>query len=84
MEIYCIRDKTANYSDQPFFVPTEVHATRMFKARVNDADQQNLLYLYPGEYDLVNLGTWDARTGKVTALDTPKVIANGNQVKETK
>jgi len=81
MNIYSIYDNRAKTWGTPFFQPTPVHALRLFKSEVNRQDNTNMLYMYPGEYDLYQVGTWDDDTGELAGQENTQ-LANGNTVKE--
>jgi len=82
MNIYAIKDSKAKTYNTPFFQPTDVHALRAFKAEVNRAHDSNMIYLYPGEFDLVYLGEFNTISGCINSED-PKLLANGEHLKES-
>lgn len=82
MNIYAIYDRAAGMYNTPFFQPTDAHALRAFKAEVNRPDPSNYIYLYPSEYDLFMLGSYDDTNGVINPAQTK--LTNGEAVKETK
>lgn len=80
MKIYSIHDKTAGYYQTPWFQPTSVHAVRLFRAEINRAAADNLLYTNAEDFDLVELGSWSSEQGELT-LAKPSVIATGLSLK---
>lgn len=81
MKIYCIYDNNARTYGTPFFQPTNVHAVRAMKVEINRQDPGNVMYLFPGEYDLYLVGEFNDQDGKVSGLETPEKLANGSQLK---
>lgn len=79
MLIYSIKDLKAGTFATPWFQPTQVHAIRAFKTEVNRPDPGNMLFLYPSEYQLVQVGHFNEETGAITPVNTP--VATGDQVK---
>lgn len=65
MNIYVIKDKKAGTFNTPFFQPTDVHAVRAFKTEVNRQHEQNMMYLYPEEFSLYHIGTYDDKAGTI-------------------
>lgn len=81
MEIYVIRDNRANSYNTPFFQPTDIHAMRAFKTEVNRAHEANMIYLYPEEFDLCHIGTFDEKNGKLQPETARELLANGASLK---
>lgn len=79
LNMYSIKDNKAGDYQTPFFQGTDVHALRLFRAEVNRANDQNLIYLYPDEYELHRVGSFNLETGKVEP-DSQR-LATGSGVK---
>lgn len=77
--IYAIKDISGNSYNQPFFQPTQVHAVRVFRTEINRADPQNLLYLYPQEFELHELGQFNEENGQIELEQ--KRLCNGAELK---
>lgn len=80
MKIFSIKDLKADTFSTPFFQPTDVHAVRMFKTEVNRAEPNNMLYLYPDEYELHYVGTFNTDSGAIDFVNNAKAICNGRQL----
>lgn len=83
MEIYAIRDNKAKTMNTPFFQPTDVHALRAFHAEVNRMHENNMIYLYPEEFDLCHIGTFTEPEGVIDGKTARGLLANGNSLKKT-
>lgn len=77
--IYVIKDVNANEYNTPFFQPTPQHAIRVFKTEVNRAGEQNLLYLYPQDFELHYLGEFHLGTAELKP--TNELLLTGVAVK---
>lgn len=82
MNIYAIEDIKASTFNTPFCQPTDVHALRAFRAEVNRAHDSNFIYLYPEDWNLVQLAHFDENTGVITP--TNQVLCNGSTLKNGK
>lgn len=79
MLIVTIKDSNAGIYQPPFFQPTMQSAVRLFRMEVNRASDQNMIYLYPEEFDLVQLGEFDERTGEIKYAQ--QHVINGAKLK---
>lgn len=77
--VLTIRDQKAGVYNTPFFQATMPEAQRNFHKLVND--KQSLPSLYPEDFDLYQIGTYDQNTGLVSTFETPKHIAKATQQK---
>lgn len=66
MKLFSIKDKTTGYFAKPFSEPTTQAAIRAARMEVNRAHEGNLLYHYPGEYELYELGEMNEATGVIS------------------
>lgn len=78
MKIYCVRDAKAQTFNTPFFQPSDVHALRAFRAEVNRNSEQNMMYLYPEDWELRYLGEFNEQTGLITPAND--MLTNGTAV----
>lgn len=83
MEIYVVKDNKAHTANTPFFQPTDVHALRAFRAEINRMHEHNMMYLYPEDWDLCHIGTFNEKTGELVGAP-PKLLANGKALQEKK
>lgn len=63
MNVYAIYDKKTEEYSTPFFQLRDPNAVRTFQTAVNHKDANNSLNLFPADYDLVKIGTWDNQNG---------------------
>lgn len=84
MKIYAIYDNKAKNYQLPWYQPTDVNAVRHFTAEVNRPAYENMLYQFPEDYDLVEMGEV-TEEGLLLVNTEPKKLTNGQAVKkETK
>lgn len=81
MLIVCVRDAKAELFNRPFYVHQEGQAIRAFSDEVNRQENENQLYNHPGDFALYSIGYFDDNEGKLFALDIPKLLIQGDQVK---
>lgn len=74
--IVCVRDRAADVYGQPMHVTSLGGAIRSFGDEVNRADDGNMLYKHPEDFDLFELGTYDDSTGTYETF-VPRQIAVG-------
>lgn len=79
LQIYVIKDVKSGMHDTPFFQPTHAHAARAFKTEVNRQADNNMIYLYPEDFELHYLGEYDQVEGKIKP--EYELIAKGPQFK---
>lgn len=79
MYILSVKDTKSDIYGQPMFFPTVGMAIRSFQDAL--ADNQNAISKHPDDYNLYTIGQWDDNIGKITALDTPVLAAEGRQHK---
>lgn len=60
--VCCVRDVRASTYGNPFFVPSVGAAERQFADEINRAAEDNLLYKHPEDFELYELGSYDAST----------------------
>ena len=81
MEIYAVQDIKAATFNTPFFQPTDVHALRAFKAEVNRADNNNMMYLYSEDFALWHIGTYEEKKRKNRDTDSERKSRTRNKRK---
>lgn len=72
LNIYAVLDRPANSFGTPIFLPNEAVAVRTFSQAVNA--KNTLLGLYPDDFVLCHLGTYDQLLGRFENLSLPKQI----------
>lgn len=79
-----IRDRVADTFNPPYAVPAIGLAVRTFTDEINRADEKNLLYMHPDDFELYQLGTYDDSTGMVTQDSIPRQIVLGRDCRKDK
>ena len=72
MKIYSVYDKKSMVFGQLMTCQDEVQAKRCFERAVNDDD--TMLFHYPEDFVLVEIGDFDEKTGGFESLAMPKQI----------
>lgn len=81
MKIFTVHDSASETFINPFCMVTERDAIQGLKKMVN-AEDENQYSLYPEDFNLMQLGEYDNRTGRINTLETPKVVINAAKLKE--
>ena len=69
MNLYTIRDLTAQYYMQPFGARNHAEALRSFENAVKDTrNPDNLMAKHPSQFGLYFIGNFDDNTGQITAV----------------
>lgn len=63
--IFAIKDEKTGEFHPPFFQTTPQAAIRLFRTEINRAHDANQAYLYPEDFSLYYLGTFNQVTGKI-------------------
>lgn len=79
--VVCVRDTIGETFAIPFFVPSLGIAQRSFADEVNRADEKNLVYMHPDDFELYELGTYDDAHASVEWLDHPRRLLLGRDCK---
>lgn len=74
MEMYAIQDIKSELFNNPFYSDNDETAKRTVKMALQS--DESPLTLYPEDYRLFKLGTFDNKTGIVTAEKEPKWVLN--------
>lgn len=75
MNLYSVYDKKADSYGNPFYMPTDATASRLFADQVLDASKPSLLNQHPEDFRLNRVGSFDTDTGLVVSLTQPEFIA---------
>lgn len=62
--IYTVKDTRADTHMMPFVQNNDVQALRGFTEEVNRADEANMLWRYPQDFQLIKVATFDTETGE--------------------
>lgn len=81
LRMYSIRDAKAEAFNPPFYKNTHGEAERDFQNLTRD--EKSMVSLYPEDFDLYYVGTYDNITGLVKPLDTPQHVVKAVQLKKT-
>lgn len=85
MKIFTIYDKKSLIYGNPFYNMQIGQAERTFSQAINDSSNpNNLLAKYPTDFELYEIGSFDANTGQITPLEKPNFINNGGAYVENK
>lgn len=87
MKIYILYDNKSETFGTLFSQPTEAHAIREVKTLVNRPDPQNMVYLYPEEFELHYVGDFIEsagvlQPGNLEGKTTPICNASALKIKE--
>lgn len=74
-QIFAVYDVKAEAYLQPFYLPNEGMAVRVFADCCKDKNHN--FGQHPEDYHLVHVGTWNQYKGTITALDAPRTITTG-------
>ena len=75
--LYVVRDAKAEFFGDPIVLDNDAMARRLFFDAARDATSP--LSTHPEDYALYLVGTYDYRTGTITALDTPVHLGNASE-----
>jgi len=70
--VYSIHDRKAGIYNRPFMESNEVIAVRNIERAFLDKD--SAFHLFPNDFELVQLATYDDLTGKFSLLDIPRLV----------
>lgn len=79
--IFVLKDRAADVFGQPMFSTSEGSQVRAFSDEVNRADEKNMLYLHPDDFDLFRVGSFDDQTA-VFETQLPELVVLGRSVKK--
>ena len=75
--LYVVRDVKAEFFGDPMLLDNDAIARRLFFDAARDPDTS--ICKHPEDYALYLVGTYDARTGVISALDTPVHLGNASE-----
>ncbi len=76
--IVSVRDIRANVFFNPVFATSVGHAVRQFEDEVNRPAEENLLYKHPQDFELFELGKFEADDASFDLLPSPRQLAVGS------
>lgn len=79
--IFAVLDAAAGCYSKPFFMPNSAVAARSFSDEVNRSDPNNNLHAHPGDFSLVDLGTFDDVEGTFQLHEQKQTIAQAASLK---
>lgn len=80
--LYSMFDQKTKFFHAPIYLTNDAEAIRNFSMVVNDSKGKNPVNLFPEDYDLYHLGTFDDITGYITPLKSPQHVIKAIQLKE--
>lgn len=78
-KVFAIYDVKAELYGVPFFMPARGQAIRAFMDLVNDGQSQ--ISRYPGDFKLVQIGTFDDLSGALEASAVVETLGFGSDFK---
>lgn len=75
-----IRDRQADCYTPPMFSQSLGMAERGFRDQVNRADENNVIYKHPEDFELFHVGYYDDNTGAFESVVPPSQIAVGSNL----
>lgn len=72
LQLFSVRDSKGEAYSPPRAHKTVGEAERMLETIVNEKRDGNFLNMYPADYALYHLGTFDDQTGKMKLFDSPR------------
>lgn len=79
--IYSVHDSKTQLYAAPFVSHNENAAVRSFDRAANDPSLD--ICMYPADYSLFQLGTFDEDTGRIELLDAPKLVVQASSLKRS-
>lgn len=78
-KLYAIRDNKVNSYSPPMIYRNDVDATRNLEQALKNPQSQ--VSLYPADYDLYQIGTYEEETSRLKSLAQPKFIVACSSLK---
>lgn len=82
MKLFSVHDLESGTFIPPFSMATQRDALDSFKHVVLN-EKQSAYSKFPSDFNLVLLGEFDPRTGKITLLDDKKLLINASKFVES-
>lgn len=83
LQVFSVKDRAIDAFGTPMFFQTKGQAIRSFTDEVNRASEDNILYKHADDYDLFELGRFNAQTAMFESTG-PTLTIMGRDVKQTK
>lgn len=80
--IMSVLDKASSAYGRPVFALSRGEALRSFMDEVNNARPENLMYKYPGDFELYMLGGFDTDTAEFSLLPRPDLVARAFDLRQ--
>lgn len=77
---FSIRDIKSGIYNPPTYHATPGEAERWFRTHVNRKDGQNNLNLYPEDFSMFQIGSYDDQTGRLESLEMPIHMVEATQL----
>jgi hypothetical protein len=77
-QIFLVHDEKAEVFGQPIFFENSVQAMRSFAQVANDPN--STIHLYPEEFELLQVGTYNNQTGEIIQLEKPVFVTKAKSV----
>lgn len=74
VQAYAVKDVQTQLFTHPYFLTNDVLAKRSFEKAVQD--ETTKFNMYPEDYSLYHIGTYDVETGRMIHNDSPKQLCN--------
>jgi len=78
MKVFAVRDSALGEFMNPFVAPSAGIATRSFSDEVNRKDSP--ISAHPSDFELFELGEYDAESGRIISLSSPKSLVRAQDV----
>lgn len=82
MKLFTVHDKASGTFIAPFPMKTERDAREGFRVVTND--KESPYNKFPADYTLIELGSFDERTGEITVHPDKVILVNAAALIETK
>lgn len=75
--VFSVYDRAAMTFGRPYFAPNQAVAVRSFESELKRDHPDNLLFLYPEQFDLYQIGSFEDVKGMLDSLSVPVHIQVG-------
>nr|WAE43476.1 MAG: nonstructural protein [Microviridae sp.] len=80
LNLYCIKDNKVACFGKPFSEQNHIQAQRALHVAVNDKTIQ--IGMFPEDFDLYLVGTFNDQDGKITITPTPEFVVSAISLKK--
>lgn len=84
MEIYTIYDEAVQAFGTPMFCKTGLEMNRELHHFINNEEKNSIMQMYPQQFILYKLGTWNHSTAKFELLEQPLRLYSLNTLVDKK